>query len=181
MNVSVEIRRNEVSPSLKLIINALSNNNTKSMLSVAGREFLSMTRQNFGKSGNYRTDSWPSLSRNYARRIHTSTATLLRTGELLASIKLGPVLNNGISIYTKDRRAAALAFGYKPNNLPARNFWPMENTKNPNYSRLNYKADRQLYSVIVKQLTQNSSGNLPYQTMKQRSTLTYGNVFSAQV
>src|SRR5580698_8725518 len=75
MNVSVEIRRNEVSPSLKLIINAMSNNNTKSMLSVAGREFLSMTRQNFGKSGNYRTDSWPSLSRNYARRIHTSTAT----------------------------------------------------------------------------------------------------------
>jgi hypothetical protein len=92
---------------------------------------------------------------------------------------MGPVRNNKIEIYTTNPYAASIAFGNKKKNIPARNFWPIENMGSPSYNRLLYNSEKDMFRVITMRLNILSRGSLPRQsTILQRMTPTYGNPFT---
>ena len=171
--------KDEVTPSIRNIIKAISQSGRTQVLQSAGREFLRETKANFGKSGAYRDKPWAKLSPAYSQKVHRNYATEQVSGKLKASIQLGQSRGNYIEIYTRNVYAAAQAFGYKPRHLPARNFFPIENVGGPTYNRLVFKSQRDLYKVISSRLTILSSGALPIQgTLMNRAPLTYGNPFT---
>jgi len=181
MQLNIIQKHNGVSPSIKNIIRALSIQGRKNVLLYAGKKFLEITKRNFGTYGEFREKTWKPLSKNYAKRIGNSTPTLLRTGELMNSIKIGSTRTNSIEIFTRDKRAGALAFGYKPNNIPPRNFWPIQNMGSPSYNRLMFNAEKEMFITISKRFNVLSSGVLPYQsTLTKRMLPSYGNPFTPQ-
>ena len=160
--------RDEVSPSIRNIMSSLKQGRSQ-LLQAAGREFQRQTKVNFGNGGTYRPKSWKPLSNG-------GPATLVRTGKLKNSIQLGQPRGNYIEIFTRDVRAAALFFGYKPRHLPARNPFPMEYVGSPTYNRLTFKSEKEMFRIITMKLTMLSRGALPNQgALTKRATLSYGN------
>jgi len=180
INFSITKTRDSVTPSLKNIIKALDEPGRRKLLTQTGEKFIEITKQNFGNSGRYRGNVWPRLSDKYSKRVGRKNATLYRSGDLYNSIKLSSPRGNFIIAYTKSPYAAAQAFGSKRTNLPARNYWPMENVT-PTYSRLIFGAERELVLTIGRNLTILSNGQLPSLSSNiQRSSFTSGNPFTSQ-
>ena len=178
MRLSITKNIDQVTPSINSILSSIEVSGRRQVLMDAGKEFLRMTRDNFGNN-TYKDKEWSPLSKIYAKKVGHSNATLKITGELFNSIKLKAPTNDSIEIYTKDKRAAALCFGYKPRHLPARNFFPMINYGSPAINALTLSADRGMFNLITKKLNVLSKGSLPYQQATNRSTPTYGNPFTA--
>lgn len=169
----------QVTPSINNLISAISRHGRKQILRYGGRELLRQTKANFGATGPYREKAWPPLSKNYAKKVGSSVPTELRSGELKNSIMLSAPRDNIIELYTTNPYAAAQAFGYKPRNLPARNYFPIQNMGKPTYSRLVYSAEKDLFKAITSQLTALSKGAFPLQsTPTNRMTPEYGNPFT---
>lgn len=171
--VTITKIRDEVTPSIESIIRSLGSSGRNQVLRAGGREFLREVKANFiAGGGPYRGNAWPAKKDG-------SPASLKKTGELMNSIKLGSPRNNFIDIYTRNPYAAAQAFGNKARNLPARNFFPDRKVGSPNYGKQVWSSQRDLYTVITRQLTLQSAGSLPRQsTAIPRAQITYGNPFS---
>jgi phage gpG-like protein len=145
----------------------------RQLLRTSGEKFLNMTIKNFGSGGSYRETTWPPLSAEYAKRVKSSTPTDKRTGALMESIKVGPVKDKSVEVYTRNPYAAFVAFGTK--KMKPRNFWPIENHGSPSYHRLMFGAEKEMFATITKKLTSLSSGALPYQSsMQQRAPISQG-------
>jgi len=174
----VTIVRDDVRPSIRSIINALTTGR-RQLLSSMGKEFQRQTLSLFDGNKTYQEKTWPKLSNSYAKKEGSSNPTLNRTGKLKQSIKVSPPHGSSIDIYTRNAYAEAIAFGNKNKNLPPRNFWPINNVGgNPYTHRLVPAAERDLFRVITRQLNLLSRGQLPYQTIPlTRMTFDNGNPF----
>lgn len=179
MQLNIIKVQDTVTSQLQGIIRAISHQGRKVLLNRMAQEFVRQTKSNFGSSGQYRDGKWPRLSKDYAKKVGSSTPTLKRSGELYNSIRIGNSKENSITITTKNPYAAAHTFGYPPRNLPKRNFWPVQ-FQSPNYIRLLFNSEKDMNIVISKQLNILSSGALPVQTSTMtRMSPQYGNVFTA--
>jgi phage gpG-like protein len=170
--------RDEVTSQIDNIINTFSTANSKILLETIGNEFLRRTLNNFGGNGQDKEKEWPPLSKAYAKKVKRSKATLYDTGALKDSIKL-QIRPEFALVYTRNKYAAAQAFGYKRNNLPPRNFWPMQTYGTPNYSRLVFSADFAVYHALQRKLNILSHNSLPLILQHPpRSKPVYGNIFN---
>ncbi len=160
MDISVTKITDSFTPAIKNILRAVNVGNTRILLRRGGEAFLRMTRATFGTGGQYRPDRWPPLSKAYAKAVGRKNATLIRSGELMNSIKLGAPKGNYIEIYTKNRYSFAHFFGYPPNNLPQRRFMPVESSGKSMF-KLTIRAEREMVNEISKGLTILSNGALP--------------------
>ena len=178
MQLNIRKVQDSVTPSLQGIMRSINSNGRRNVLLSAGREFLRITKNNFGAAGKYRDKQWPQLSPAYAKKVGHSNATLVGTGKLRDSIRMNAPRSNYVEIYTTNKYAAAIAFGNKKRNLPGRQWAPMQ-FSTPNYSRLVWSAERDLVFEIGKRLNILSNGALPrLSSMIQRSPFAYGNPFT---
>jgi phage gpG-like protein len=168
-----------VTPALHNIVWAFGDQGRRLLLISTARKFIEETKSNFGKTGKYRDKEWPALSAAYAKKVGRRTATLKKTGALMSSIKMNSPRKNFVEIYTNIPYAAANVFGSKKQNIPARNFWPVQFTQ-PSYSRLLFNAEKDMIVEIGKRLNVLSSGVLPRLSSNiVRSQLQYGNPFTS--
>lgn len=175
MQITIHKVQDSVTPSINNLIKSISSTGKNQLLLFGGRELLRQTRNNFGGGSQYRDKNWSPLSKAYAKKVGHYNATDERTGQLKNSILLGRPRSNFIEIYTRNKYAAAIAFGDKKKKLPARNFWPVQNSGNPSYNRLTYNSDRDLFKVLTTRLNILSNGSFPRQsTMIERMRPEYG-------
>ena len=126
MNLTIRIVRNDLDKFSKGIGGAI-----RQGLLAGGREFYDITRNNLGVSGVDRPHPWAPLSESYKRELRKKSLgtplvpTLLRTGTLRASIRIGDLTNNSISIWTDCPYAAEHQFGAPWKRLPARPYFPV--------------------------------------------------------
>jgi phage gpG-like protein len=91
---------------------------------VIADKLAEITRSNFGPAGTMRPIPWAPYSKRYGRK-HPGAPTLVKTGVLASSIKSSATPQYGIVTAEGQRQyAAAHQFGYPPNRLPARPFFP---------------------------------------------------------
>src|SRR5882672_1036919 len=97
----------------------------RQMLAAMAREFVNITKSNFGVMGVDRPRRWPPLSPKYQKRIkYFGPPTLIRSGVLMNSIRIGYIQNNRASVETDVAYAAVHQFG-GGNNIPARPYFPV--------------------------------------------------------
>lgn len=167
----------QVSPLLDAIIQTFEKER-HNILKDLGEKFLELTLSNFGANGENRSTPWKSLSKKYAKKVGRSYATLDRTGALKESIKL-KITSEYAIISTSNKYAAAQAFGYRPRNLPARNFWPIQNYGSPSYGTLVPNANEQMFNTLNKSININSYGALPLLSRPSSEVVVvYGNPFN---
>jgi len=92
-------------------------------------EFWNITRMNFGINGIDRPSPWPPLSEKYQKQLRRKSfgtplvPTLLRTGTLLNSIRVGQITATEGHVWTDCPYAAVHQFGKQPQ--PLRPFFPI--------------------------------------------------------
>ena len=152
MNVTVKIVRNDLDRFSRGIGGAI-----RQGLLAAGREFYDTTRSNFGVSGIDRPKPWPPLSESYKRELREKSfgtplvPTLLRNGTFRASIRIGNLTNNSISIWTECPFASAHQFGVPWRNLPARPFFPVfANGPNDQNARLTPRTEQKVLAAFTR-------------------------------
>lgn len=177
MKISITKIHDTVTPQLLGLIRAFNEDSKRKILLKLGQSFNKQTKENFGTNGKYRDKTWPRLSKAYSKKIGSSVPTLKRSGNLYNSIIISAPRNNYIEIYTNNKYAAAQVFGNKNNNLPPRNFFPVQ-FSTPNYSRLVFNAEKELNAIILNQMKILSGGALSSTTNIKRSGFEYGNPFS---
>lgn len=95
-----------------------------------------LVQNNLGPTGEARPNVWPPLSNSpagkaYQRKVGRSYATLLETGALAAAIKLDRE-NATVSVNSNDcEYALAHQYGYPKGNLPARGYFPFDESGQP--------------------------------------------------
>lgn len=153
MDISIGIRKHgdTLTNQLHNLIRALGPIGRQRMLSDAGREFIRITKENFGDEGKYRGNKWKPLSKRYAKKVGSSVATLLRSGALRDSIKVGSPRGNWIEVSTSNPYARAQFLGNPKQNLPSRLYFPTERIST-NYWRPVYAAEKELVHAIGKSL-----------------------------
>ena len=179
MVINIVKTQDSVTPALQGIMRALGLQGCRRLLIGAGNEFLRQIKSNFGQSGGkYKETSWPPLSKAYAKKVGSSTATLKRSGALQNSIQMNQPRKSYVEIYTKSPYAAAHLFGSKKQGIPKRNFMPIQFYQ-PTYSRLLMSAEKDLVIEISKRMNILSGGALPrLSSAINRSLPSYGNPFS---
>jgi hypothetical protein len=92
--------------------------------------FFEIVRSNFGEFGVDRPTEWTALTPGYAKRVGRDNATLFVTGKLESSVKMENTPDCGrVSVSDSDcAYALAQNFGYPPNNLPPRPFFPVDSS-----------------------------------------------------
>lgn len=90
-----------------------------------GEAYFEIVRSNFGDVGVDRPISWLPLSWSYAQRVKRSNATLYVTGRLESAIQFSNADPNEATVSVSGvPYAAAHQYGYAPNNLPPRPYFP---------------------------------------------------------
>jgi phage gpG-like protein len=126
-------------------------------LAEIGREFVSITQQNFGPSGIDRPTAWPPLSRNYQKRIKYFGPPLLlglggRRQVLRNSIHIENVFDNKVTVATGDLPYAAVHQFGGGNNIPARPYFPVIGGRNGSEAQLTPLAARKIQAVIDRRI-----------------------------
>jgi hypothetical protein len=119
--------------------------------------FKMLAQSTFG-TGNkkFRGNTWARYSSNYAARVGSFVPTLLRTGKLRASIRVGTIRNNKIYV-SADRPYAARQF-LGSGKLPSRKFFPMEGVGSS--WRLTSAGDVEMRRILLNELYTMSGGVL---------------------
>lgn len=95
------------------------------IVTVIAQELIKITRNNFGPNGSMRPTPWPPYSKSYSRRV-PGPPTLVRSGTLMNSLRFSATEKSAVIIAEGKRDyAAAQQFGYPPNRLPARPYFPI--------------------------------------------------------
>jgi phage gpG-like protein len=127
------------------------------MLAAIAREFVSITKRNFGVMGVDRPRVWPPLSKNYQKRIrYFGPPTLVRSGVLMNSIHIGYISNTSASVETDINYASVHQFG-GGNNIPARPYFPVQQWAVPDEFKLTPYAEAQLRAVAEREMKRLSS------------------------
>ncbi len=129
MNIPIKIKL-VGSQSMMRYATFLTDSERQSILRKVGAKFKYLAVQNFGYSGTDRPSPWKPLSKDYAKRVKRSTATLDLSGELLRSIRVSPPTNTSIEVYTNNTYAEAHQNGRPAGNLPKRPFFPIDSAGN---------------------------------------------------
>lgn len=179
MQFTIKKLQDDVTKSIKNIKRAISQQGRRKLLTIAGSSFLKMTQDNFGSSGQYRDATWSKLSPAYAKKVGSTTATLLRSKTLKDSIKMSTPKGNYVEIYSDNAYVAAHMLGSPKQNIPKRNMFPVQ-FLSPSYIKLLEPASRELGSVISRQLVLASAGALPLLSSNDFIQVpAYGSVFSS--
>ena len=158
--ISIRKINDTLTTQIRNMQNALSISGRNQILRRVGNRFLELSKSTFGGNAQYRGNKWPPLSSQYAKRVGGNTPTLLQSGALKQSLRVGMPRGSWIEVYTNNRYAAAQFLGSKKNNLPARRFMPVE-TSGRNLFRLTTSGEREIVNEISKALTQLSLGAFP--------------------
>lgn len=177
LKINLTQRSDTVRPQIKSMVRAFGLQGRRRALTMSGQDVVRMTRSNFGSSGRFRGNKWPPYSRAYSKKVGSRIPTLFRSGKLRDSIKLGAPRGNWIEISTNVKYAAAQMLGNPRQNLPSRNFFPMERM-GANRWRPVYSAEREMIVSITKSFRLISGGVIPQiNTIQSRSVPTFGNIF----
>ena len=129
MELTVRITQDTISRDIDRLSRELSAGMRRQMMAEIGREFVNITKQNFGVNGPHRPAYWPSLKPSYQKRIKYSGPPQLlgrggRDSTLRDSIQIGYVTDNSVTVETNVEYAAVHQFG-GGNNIPARPYFPV--------------------------------------------------------
>ena len=179
MDLNIRKLNDSVTPQIDSILRSIGMSGKRRLLLATAQEFQRETKANFGGGNDtYKDKRWPSYSRAYTKKKGKSQPDLKVTGALMNSIKIGSPRSNWIEVYTKHPYAAAQGFGYRPRNLPARQFFPVQMVGS-SYSRPTYNSQRDMTIVISKMMTLLSGGVLPRQSPAvMRMMPSYGSPFT---
>lgn len=181
MQLNIKLIQNSVSPQLSGILRALGLQGRRRVLMGAGQEFIKMIKSNFGGGGSmYRAEGqkWAPYSKSYAKIKGKSQPDLVKTGALMNSFQMASPRKSYVEVFTKNPYAAAIAYGYKPRNLPPRQYFPIQ-SYNKSYNRLSFNAEKNIIFELGKRFTILSGGALPRLSPSIiRSLPTYGSPFT---
>lgn len=129
------VTEDSITPDIRRKLSELDGPAMRQTLAEIGREFVSITKDNFGpeqKPG--RPAHWPALSPVYQRKIkYFGPPKLIFTGRLRESIQIEHILNNSVTVGTDVPYAAIHQFGGTnyledgtPVEIPARPYFPVE-------------------------------------------------------
>lgn len=179
MNIAIRVnkRLDTVTPQLHGMMNTINDTGRRRLLTFMARRFQEMCWSTFGSGGRrFRGNTWKPYSKSYAKKVGSSTPTLLRTGALKGSIRWLAPRSNFVTVYTVNPYAAPQFFGSKK-GLPPRRFMPVESSGGKSMWRLTYVAEIEMNTEISKRMRQLSGGAFPFFTPASmgRSKYSYGN------
>lgn len=156
IQLNVRVIEDSISSALADIGRRLDAASRRQMMAEVGREFVAITKDNFGASGPHRPAYWVSLTPKYQRRIKYYGPPLLigkggASGRLMNSIQVGYVQADSVEVETDVEYAAVHQFG-GGNNIPARPYFPVERSNVSGEYELTDYAQIRLNQVIARHL-----------------------------
>ncbi len=140
MNFRITIRESDVRG---MINRTFGPGVRRQILGAGGAELLRLSRENFGVSGPERPIEWAPLSKDYAKRVKRTYATLDLKGDLYRSGRLN-VSDDRAVVSFEDRKASWHQFG--EGKMPPRPFMPMYG------NRLSPSAERRVTTAMALEL-----------------------------